>query len=101
VLDTHKYLPRVKSPVNYGGYNDPELIEIYERMLSETDFDKQRALMRQYETRIIDTKAHEFPMLWWYRMIPERSYVHGWKIGPSHFINQDLSNIWLADGPNG
>jgi len=91
----------VKSPVNYGGYDDPELIDIYERMLSETDFGKQRALMRQYEARIIDTKAHEFPMLWWYRMIPERSYVHGWKIGPSHFINQDLSNIWLDEGPNG
>jgi peptide/nickel transport system substrate-binding protein len=101
VLDTHKYLPRVKSPVNYGGYNDPELIEVYERMLAETDFDKQRALMRQYETRIIDTMADEFPMLWWYRMIPERSYVHGWKIGPSHFINQDLSNIWLDGTPNG
>jgi hypothetical protein len=56
--------------------------------------------MRQYETQIID-KAHEFPMLWWYRMIPERSYVHGWKIGPSHFINQDLSNIWLDGAPNG
>ena len=42
-------------------------------------------------------QAHEFPMLWWYRMIPERSYVHGWKIGPSHFINQDLSNIWLDE----
>ena len=101
VLDTHKYLPRVKSPVNYGGYNDPELIEIYERMLRETDFDKQRALMRQYETHIIDTQAHEFPMLWWYRMIPQRSYVHGWKIGPSHFINQDLSNIWLDERPAG
>ena len=68
-------------------------------MLRETDFDKQRALMRQYETRVIDTEAREFPMLWWNRMIPERSYVHGWKIGPSHFINQDLSNIWLDEGP--
>ena len=28
-------------------------------------------------------------------MIPERSYVNGWKIGPSHYINQDLSDIWL------
>ena len=37
-------------------------------------------------------------MLWWYRMIPERSYVNGWKIGPSHYINQDLSNIWLDEG---
>ena len=60
----------MKSPVNYGGYNDPELIEIYERMLRETDFDKQRGLMREYETRIIDTQAHEFPMLWWYRIDP-------------------------------
>src|SRR6476646_133981 len=60
VLDTHKYLPRAKFAANYGGYDDPEEIDIYERMLRETDFDKQRALMRQYETRIIDTQAHEF-----------------------------------------
>jgi hypothetical protein len=70
-------------------------------MLHATDFDKQRALMRQYETRIIDTEAREFPMLWWNRMIPERSFVDGWKIGPSHFINQDLSNIWLDEGRAG
>ena len=24
-----------------------------------------------------------------------RSYVKGWKIGPSHYINQDLADIWL------
>ena len=64
-------------------------------MLRETDFDKQRALMRQYETHIIDTEAHEFPMLWWYRIIPERSYVHGWKIGPSHY-HQPGSVQYLA-----
>ena len=101
VLDTQKYLPREKFAANYGGFSDPEEVDIYERMLRETDFDKQRALMRLYETRVIDTEAREFPMLWWNRMIPERSYVHGWKIGPSHFINQDLSNIWLDEGPNG
>ena len=101
VLDTQKYLPREKFAANYGGYSDPEEVDIYERMLRETDFDKQRALMRQYETRIIDTEAREFPMLWWYRMVPERSFVRGWKIGPSHFINQDLSNVWLDEGPAG
>ncbi len=101
VLDTQKYLPHEEFAANYGGYSDPEEVDIYERMLRETDFDKQRALMRQYETRIIDTEAREFPMLWWYRMVPERSFVHGWKIGPSHFINQDLSNIWLDEGPAG
>jgi peptide/nickel transport system substrate-binding protein len=95
VLDTQKYLPHDVFVENYGGYSDPEQVEIYNKMLRETDFTKLRALMRQYETRIVDTEAREFPMLWWYREIPERSYVHGWKIGPSHYINQDLSNIWL------
>jgi peptide/nickel transport system substrate-binding protein len=101
VLDTQKYLPREKFAANYGGFSDPEEVDIYEKMLRETDFKKQRALMRQYETRIVDTEAREFPMLWWNRMVPERSYVHGWKIGPSHFINQDLSNVWLDDAANG
>jgi peptide/nickel transport system substrate-binding protein len=101
VLDTQKYLPHDVFVENYGGYSDPEEADIYNKMLRETDFTKQRALMRQYETRIVDTEAREFPMLWWYREIPERSYVHGWKIGPSHYINQDLSDIWLDQSPNG
>jgi len=95
VLDTQKYLPHDVFVENYGGYSDPVEADIYDKMLHETDFTRQRALMREYETRIVDTEAHEFPMLWWYREIPERSYVHGWKIGPSHYINQDLSDIWL------
>ena len=33
--------------------------------------------------------------LWWYRIVPHRSYVKGWKISPSHFLNQDLATIWL------
>jgi len=101
VLDTQKYLPHDVFVENYGGYSDPEEADIYNKMLRETDFTKQRELMRQYETRIVDTEAREFPMLWWYREIPERSYVHGWKIGPSHYINQDLSDIWLDQSPNG
>ena len=95
VLDTQKYLPHDVFVENYGGFSDPVEVDIYNRMLRETDFAKLRVLMRQYETRIVDTEAREFPMLWWYREIPELSYVHGWKIGPSHYINQDLSDIWL------
>ncbi len=40
VLDTQKYLPREKFAGNYGGYSDPEEVEIYEKMLRETDFDQ-------------------------------------------------------------
>ena len=29
--------------------------------------------------------------LWWYRIVPYRSYVKGWKISPRHYLNQDLA----------
>ena len=95
VMDTQKYLPKKAFVENYGGYDDQDLIDIYEKMYHETDPAKQRTLMRAYETRVIDTMAYEWPMLWWNRMLPERSYMHGWKIGPSHYVNQDLATIWL------
>lgn len=95
LMDTQKFLPRSVFTENYGGYDDPTEIAIYDKMLKETDITKVRSLMRQYETYVIDTKAYEWPMLWWYRMLPARSYMKGWKIGPSHYVNQDLATIWL------
>jgi peptide/nickel transport system substrate-binding protein len=95
LLDGTKYLPGSVSSSNYGQYEDPESIEIYNRMLRETDLPRQRALMRQFEKRVLDTEAHEIFLLWRYRIVPYRSYVKGWKIGPSHYVNQDLATIWL------
>jgi peptide/nickel transport system substrate-binding protein len=65
-------------------------------MLRETDVQKQHDLMYQYAKRVMDDEAHFAFLLWWYRIVPYRSYMHGWKIGPSHYLNQDLSTIWLA-----
>ena len=95
VLDTQKYLPHNVFGENYGNYTDPVEADIYQKMLRETDRTKQRELMRAYERQIIAVEAHEFPMLWWNRIMTYRSYVKGWKIGPSHYINQDLATIWL------
>jgi hypothetical protein len=40
-------------------------------------------------------RAHQLVVTWWHRIVPMRSYVKGWKISPSHYLNQDLANIWL------
>jgi len=64
-------------------------------LLREPDFGKQRSLMRQFEKLVLDTQAHEMFLLWRYRIVPYRSYVKGWKISPSHYVNQDLATIWL------
>ena len=94
-LDTGKYLPQSVFAENYGYYDDPKAIELYNKMLNETDPKAQRAAMRAYEVHTLDTMAHGIVMPYWYRIIPERSYVKGWKISPSHYLNQDLANIWL------
>jgi peptide/nickel transport system substrate-binding protein len=95
LLDGTKFLPGSVSPANYGRYEDPDEIALYDRMLRETDFAKQRALMREFEKYVLDTQAHEIFLLWRYRIVPYRSYVKGWKISPSHYVNQDLATIWL------
>jgi peptide/nickel transport system substrate-binding protein len=95
VLDTGKYLPGKIFPDNYGGYDDPKSVELYNKMQYETDPKKQRADMRAYEKHTLGEMAHEIVLPYWYRIVLARSYVKGWKISPSHYLNQDLANIWL------
>ena len=93
LLDVQTYLPNFAG--SYGYYDDPDELALYEKMLRETDFDKQRALMRQFEKYVEDDQAHQIWVIWWNRIIPYRSYVKGWKISPSHYLNQDLATVWL------
>ncbi|HJZ33348.1 MAG TPA: ABC transporter substrate-binding protein [Hyphomicrobiaceae bacterium] len=94
IADVGRWLPHDVQRENYGFFSDPEMVEIHDRMLRETDVDKARILMRKFETRI-NQQAHQLMVTYWYRIVPMRSYVKGWKISPSHYLNQDLANIWL------
>ncbi|MBV8455833.1 MAG: hypothetical protein JO122_04370 [Acetobacteraceae bacterium] len=93
LLDVQRYLPNYAA--NYGRFEDQQELALYDRMLDETDFAKQRSLMREFEKHVLGDQAHEIFLLWWYRAVPYRSYVKGWKISPSHYLNQDLVTIWL------
>jgi peptide/nickel transport system substrate-binding protein len=95
LLDTGKYLPAKVFPENYGQYDDDKSIELYNKMQTETDEKKQRDDMRAYEKHTLDTMAHAIVLPYWYRIVPMHAYVKGWKISPSHYLNQDLANIWL------
>jgi peptide/nickel transport system substrate-binding protein len=95
LLDVQKYLPQSVFTENYGHYDDQSEIDLYQKLLRETDDAKQRALMRDFEKHVLDTEAHEMVVTYWHRIVPLRSYVKGWKIGPSHYVNQDLANVWL------
>ena len=95
LVDVQPYLSSSISKQNYGNYEDPKEQELYDRALHETDLAKQKQDMFRFAKHVMDTEAHKLMILWWYRIVPYRSYVKGWKISPSHYINQDLANIWL------
>jgi len=94
-LDVQKFLPASIDSENYGHYEDATEVKLYDEMLHETDPAKQRVLMRRLETYVLDDQVHGIWALWWHRIVPYRSYVKGFKIAPTHFINQDLARIWL------
>lgn len=96
LVDVHAFLPRSVNQSNYGYYEDPKVLELHEAMLRASDPQKQRELMYQFVKQVMDTEAHVAFLMWWNRIVPYRSYMHGWKIGPSHYLNQDLSTIWLS-----
>jgi peptide/nickel transport system substrate-binding protein len=95
LLDVQKVLPASVDAENYGRYEDQTEIDLYEKLLHETTPAQQRVLMREFEKYILDEQSHMIWVLWWHRIVPYRSYVQGWKISPTHFINQDLAQIWL------
>jgi peptide/nickel transport system substrate-binding protein len=95
LLDIGKFLSTDIGNESYGGYIDRDLDKMFEAMNRAPEEAEQRKLMRQFEKRVLDEEAHSFITLWWNRIIPHRSYVKGWKISPSHYLNQDLANVWL------
>jgi peptide/nickel transport system substrate-binding protein len=95
ISDTSKYLSASLSDQNYAGYEDKTLNEIYHKLSRSADPAEQRTLMRQYEKRLVDEQGYVFMTPWWYRIIAHRSYMKGWKVNPSHYVNLDLSGVWI------
>ena len=57
LLDVNAFLPSSVYAANYGYYEDQAEVDLYNKMLRETDFDKQRALMREFEKYVIDDRG--------------------------------------------
>jgi peptide/nickel transport system substrate-binding protein len=94
-LDMYKFLSSDRNPANYGRYKDPVLDKLYDQQSRETDPEKRKALVRQFEKRLLDEEAHYLMTLQWHRIIPHSSKVKGWTVTPSHYLNNTLDTVWL------
>ncbi|MBT6274255.1 MAG: hypothetical protein HOI95_08995 [Chromatiales bacterium] len=93
LIDVSKYLGSATS--NRAQFEDPKLEELYLAMNQSGDPAEQKRIMREFEKITIQDAAHEGLTLWWNKINPHRTYVKGWKIAPSHYLNQHLDQVWL------
>jgi peptide/nickel transport system substrate-binding protein len=91
-----KFISADRSPSNYGKYTDRELDRIFEQQSRETDPEKRKQLVWQFEDRVVGEMAYTFPIIWWQRIIPHAAALKGYEVLPTHYVNQDLTDVWLA-----
>ncbi|TMB75169.1 MAG: ABC transporter substrate-binding protein [Chloroflexi bacterium] len=82
--------------LNFAYYDDDKLDGMIDAQSRQTDPAQRVKLVGDIERYAMDEKAYQYPVLWWYRIIPYLKIVRGWQIGSNHYTNQDLTTVWLA-----
>ncbi len=89
-----KYISQDFSPVNFSGSIDRFLDALFVGQAISVDPQKRAQIVRSFEEHALQ-QAYAVPLLWWNRLVAVDSFVKGWSITPSHFIGQDLTDVWL------
>ena len=93
-LDIARFLSN--SDANYGKHKDTMIDELYTKQARATSTDERKKILRQFEKRLLDEEVHVLYTLQWHRIIPHNAKVKGWTITPSHYLNNQLDTVWLA-----
>jgi peptide/nickel transport system substrate-binding protein len=89
-----KFVSPDLSPINFSRSTDRFLDALFVGQALTTDSQERAKIVRGFEEHAM-TEAYTVPLLWWDRIVATSSKLKGWSITPSHFIGQDLSDVWL------
>ena len=93
-LQLIKYLSHDRSSINYAQQTDRTLDGLFDKQSGELDRKKRYAILREFEKRALE-EAYTIPTIWWHRIIVLNKSLKGWHITPSHYVGQDLADVWL------
>lgn len=93
-LQLTKYVSTDLSPVNYANSTDRFLDALYIGQAVTVDPRQRAKIVRDFERHAL-TEATSVPFLWWNRIIANSTAVKGWHLTPSHYLEQDLTEVWL------
>ena len=91
-----KYVSHDLSPINNSGATDRFLDALYIGQAVSSDPQRRAEIVRAFERHAL-AEAYTVPLLWWNRIVVTSSKLAGWSISPSHFIGQDLTDVWLRE----
>jgi peptide/nickel transport system substrate-binding protein len=86
-----------KTGANYSGYIDRVLDDLFEKQARATNPVERKKLVNQFEKRTLDEMAYYITVPWTHRIVAHSAKMRGWKALPSHFLNVDLTHVWLSE----
>jgi peptide/nickel transport system substrate-binding protein len=89
-----RYVSRDLSPSNHAGSTDRFLDALYIGQAISTDLRERMKIVRDFERHAL-TEASTVPLLWWNRIVVSSAKFKGWNMSPSHYIGQDLADVWI------
>jgi len=84
------------SPQNWGRFANPGLDDLYARQARALDPAERRKLVIELQKIVLES-AYYMPGLWWSRNVVHWAKVKNYVAPPSHFTNQKLQDVWLAE----
>src|SRR5881296_3880714 len=96
-FDIQKFQSMGISDNNYSRYKDPVLDDLYVKQSRAVDPEERKRYLRAFEKRLLDEEVRYLNTLQWHRIVAHNAKVRGWTITPSHFLNQQLDTVWLAE----
>jgi peptide/nickel transport system substrate-binding protein len=88
------YLSKERSPRNMARNKSPAIDAAYDKFNTALDDGERKAQAGAVQREII-TETNSVPVIWYSRLVAHVPQMKGWKILPTHFANQDLTDVWL------
>src|SRR6266852_2914307 len=84
------------APQNYGRFSDPVIDDLFSRQARAIDPAERKKLVLELQKRLLEN-AYYMPGLWWTRNVVHWAKVRNYVAPPSHYTNQKLQDVWLAE----
>jgi peptide/nickel transport system substrate-binding protein len=88
------YISASRSPRNVTRNEVPEIDALYDKYKTELTEEGRKQVLAELQKKIIDG-SYNVPLLWYNRIVVLTSPVKGWKVTPSHYVGQNLADVWL------